>query len=140
MAFLFPGQGAQHIGMARGLYDTEPVFRETFDRCAAGFAGELGLDLKAEIFDGASLEPTDLAQPALFTVEYALAQLILSYGVSPTALAGHSIGELVAATVAGCSTWTPRSRRSPPAHVLCMQHPRVPWWQWPPARPTSPPT
>lgn len=101
VAFLFPGQGAQHIGMARGLYDTEPVFRETFDRCAAGFAGELGLDLKAEIFDGASLEPTDLAQPALFTVEYALAQLILSYGVSPTALAGHSIGELVAATVAG---------------------------------------
>ena len=101
VAFLFPGQGAQHIGMARGLYDTEPVFRDIFDRCAAGFAAELGVDLKSEVFDGTSLEPTDLAQPALFTVEYALAQLVMSYGVTPTALAGHSIGELVAATVAG---------------------------------------
>ena len=79
MAFLFPGQGAQHVGMARGLYDTEPVFRENFDRCAAGFAEELGIDLKAEVFDGrGSLEPTDLAQPALFAVEYALAQLVMS--------------------------------------------------------------
>ncbi len=101
-AFLFPGQGAQHVGMARGLYDTEPVFRENFDRCAAGFGDELGIDLKSEVFDEAGgLEPTDLAQPALFAVEYALAQLVMSYGVTPTALAGHSIGELVAATVAG---------------------------------------
>ena len=101
VAFMFPGQGSQHVGMARGLYDSEPVFREIFDRCAAGFAAELGIDLKLEVFEGTSLEPTDLAQPALFSVEYALAQLIISYGVSPGALAGHSIGELVAATVAG---------------------------------------
>ena len=101
VAFLFPGQGAQHVGMARGLYDTESVFRETFDRCATGFAEELGIDLSAEVFDGATLESTDLAQPALFAVEYALAQLTMSYGVTPAALAGHSIGELVAATVAG---------------------------------------
>jgi phthiocerol/phenolphthiocerol synthesis type-I polyketide synthase E len=101
VAFLFPGQGAQHVGMARGLYDTEPLFRENFDQCAAGFAQELGIDLKAEVFDGAGLEPTDLAQPALFAVEYALAQLVMSYGVTPAALAGHSIGEIVAATVAG---------------------------------------
>jgi len=111
-AFLFPGQGAQHVGMARGLYDTEPVFRENFDRCAAGFGDELGIDLKAEVFgtggqersdsgSGRGLEPTDLAQPALFAVEYALAELVMSYGVTPTALAGHSIGELVAATLAG---------------------------------------
>ena len=112
-AFVFPGQGAQHVGMARGLYDTEPVFRENFDRCAAGFGDELGIDLKAEVFEGnggqersdsgkgRGLEPTDLAQPALFAVEYALAQLVMSYGVTPTALAGHSIGELVAAAVAG---------------------------------------
>jgi phthiocerol/phenolphthiocerol synthesis type-I polyketide synthase E len=100
-AFLFPGQGAQHAGMARGLYDTEPVFRENFDRCAAGFGEELGVDLKAEVFEGANLEPTDLAQPALFAVEYSLAQLVMSYGVTPTALAGHSIGELVAAALAG---------------------------------------
>ena len=101
VAFMFPGQGSQHVGMARGLYDSEPVFREILDRCAAGFAAELGIDLKLEVFEGTSLEPTDLAQPALFSVEYALAQLIISYGVSPGALAGHSIGELVAATVAG---------------------------------------
>ena len=101
VAFLFPGQGAQHVGMARDLYDTESVFRETFDRCTAGFAEELGIDLSAEVFDGATLESTDLAQPALFAVEYALAQLTMSYGVTPAALAGHSIGELVAATVAG---------------------------------------
>ena len=103
VVFLFPGQGAQHVGMARGLYESEPVFAEHFDQCAAAFADELGIDLRAEVFDGAgrSLERTDRAQPALFTVEYALAKLIGSYGVRPAALAGHSIGEYVAATVAG---------------------------------------
>jgi phthiocerol/phenolphthiocerol synthesis type-I polyketide synthase E len=103
VVFLFPGQGAQHIGMARGLYDSEPVFAEHFDRCATGFSEELGIDLRAEIFDGIgrNLERTDRTQPALFTVEYALAKLIDTYGVRPDALAGHSIGEYVAATIAG---------------------------------------
>ena len=112
-AFVFPGQGSQHVGMARGLYDTEPEFRSVFDQCAAGFGAELGIDLTAEVLElggrelsdsgrgGASLESTELAQPALFGVEYALARLTMSYGVAPTALVGHSIGELVAATVAG---------------------------------------
>ncbi len=101
--FLFPGQGAQHIGMARGLYDAEPVFAEHFDQCAAGFGEELGIDLRAEIFEGTArnLERTDRTQPALFTVEYALAKLIETYGVRPGALAGHSIGEYVAGTIAG---------------------------------------
>ncbi len=103
VVFLFPGQGAQHIGMARGLYDHEPVFAEHFDRCAAGFGEELGIDLRAEIFEGTArnLERTDRTQPALFAVEYALAKLIESYGVRPAALAGHSIGEYVAGTIAG---------------------------------------
>jgi phthiocerol/phenolphthiocerol synthesis type-I polyketide synthase E len=103
VVFLFPGQGAQHIGMARGLYDHEPVFAEHFDQCAAGFGDELGVDLRAEIFEGTSrnLERTDRTQPALFTVEYALAKLIESYGVRPAALAGHSIGEYVAGAIAG---------------------------------------
>lgn len=103
VAFLFPGQGAQHIGMARGLYESGPVFAQHFDQCAAAFDEELGIDLRAEVFEGAArnLERTDRAQPALFAVEYALAKLIESYGVRPAALAGHSIGEYVAATVAG---------------------------------------
>src|SRR6202012_1119602 len=103
VAFLFPGQGAQHIGMARGLYDQEPVFAEHFDQCAAGFGEELGIDLRAEIFEGTArnLERTDRTPPALFTVESALAKLIESYGVRPAALAGHSIGEYVAGTIAG---------------------------------------
>jgi phthiocerol/phenolphthiocerol synthesis type-I polyketide synthase E len=103
VAFVFPGQGAQHIGMARGLHECEPVFAEHFDVCAAAFGEEMGFDLRAEVFDGAgrNLERTDRAQPALFAVEYALAKLVESYGVRAAVLAGHSIGEYVAATVAG---------------------------------------
>ncbi len=103
IVFVFPGQGAQYIGMARGLHECEPVFREHFDACAAAFGAEMGFDLRAEVFDGTgrNLERTDRAQPALFAVEYALAKLIESYGVRPAALAGHSIGEWVAATLAG---------------------------------------
>ena len=103
VAFLFPGQGSQHIGMARGLHDSEPVFARHFDECATAFSDEMGYDLRAEIFDGVgrNLEHTDRAQPALFTVEYALAKLIQSYGVTPSVMAGHSIGEYPAATLAG---------------------------------------
>ena len=103
VVFLFPGQGAQHAGMARGLYESEQVFKEHFDMCSEGFLDELGIDLRAEVFDGPgpNLARTDHAQPALFAVEYALATLIESYGVHASALAGHSIGEYVAATLAG---------------------------------------
>ncbi|MGD9619479.1 MAG: type I polyketide synthase [Mycolicibacterium sp.] len=103
VAFLFPGQGSQHIGMARGLHDNEPVFAKHFDECATAFSDEMGYDLRAEIFDGVgrNLEHTDRAQPALFTVEYALAKLIQSYGIAPSIMAGHSIGEYPAATLAG---------------------------------------
>ena len=95
--------GAQHVGMARGPYECEPVFREHFDARAAAFGEEMGFDLRAEVFDGVArnLERTDRAQPALFAVEYALAKLAESYGIRPAALAGHSIGEYAAATLAG---------------------------------------
>ena len=103
VVFLFPGQGAQHVEMARGLYESEPVFTENFDKCADGFVQELGFDLRKELFDatGSDLERTDRAQPALFAVEYALGQLVRAYGVEAAAYAGHSIGEYVAATMAG---------------------------------------
>ncbi|MGV0742698.1 beta-ketoacyl synthase N-terminal-like domain-containing protein [Mycolicibacterium sp. XJ870] len=103
VVFLFPGQGAQHAEMARGLYETERVFTESFDRCADGFRDELDIDLRTELFGAtdSNLERTDRAQPALFAVEYALGKLIESYGVRAGAYAGHSIGEYAAATLAG---------------------------------------
>jgi amino acid adenylation domain-containing protein len=109
VAFLFPGQGAQHVGMARETYREEPVFREQLDRCAEILRPRLGLDLRDVIFPAPggeaaaaeALEGTALAQPALFAVEYSLARLWESRGVRPAAMLGHSIGEYVAAALAG---------------------------------------
>jgi amino acid adenylation domain-containing protein/thioester reductase-like protein len=95
VAFLLSGQGSQHAGMAHGLYDSEPAFREAFDRCQE----ILGLDLLGASDD--ELRQTDLTQPTLFAVEYALARLWMDWGVRPQALIGHSVGELVAACLAG---------------------------------------
>src|SRR5262249_10095826 len=97
VAFLFPGQGSQRADMASGLLAGEPVFREAFDRCASILKPLLDLDLS----DDAKLRHTALAQPALFAVEYATARLLTSWGVAPSAMAGHSIGEYVAACLAG---------------------------------------
>ena len=103
VAFLFSGQGSQHAGMARGLYEGEPVFRRELDRCAEILQPHLGLDLRELLFasPGVALERTELAQPALFAVEHALARLWMSWGVRPQAMLGHSLGEYVAACVAG---------------------------------------
>ncbi|GIH80216.1 SDR family NAD(P)-dependent oxidoreductase [Planobispora longispora] len=109
VAWLFSGQGAQYAGMGAGLYRTEPVFREAVDECAALLRDELGLDLRDLLFpaDGEReaaderLRQTALTQPALFTIEYALTRLWRSWGVEPDGMIGHSIGEYVAATVAG---------------------------------------
>lgn len=102
-AFLFPGQGAQYPSMTREIYESEPVFRDEVDRCAAVLAGSHGLDLKALLFsaDDVTLAQTANAQPALYAVEYALARLLGSVGVEPAAMAGHSVGEYVAAALAG---------------------------------------
>jgi len=106
IAFLFTGQGAQHIGMARSLYETQPVFREALDRCDAHLKTIWPHGLIDVIFGDADepaarLNDTTYTQPALFAVEYALAQLWASWGVRPFAVAGHSLGEITAACVAG---------------------------------------
>jgi acyl transferase domain-containing protein/acyl carrier protein len=101
--FLFPGQGAQYPGMAAGLYASEPVFRAEIDACAAVLRESAGLDLHALMTgaDADTLSQTRHAQPVLFAVEYALARTLIEAGVAPTAMAGHSVGEYVAATLAG---------------------------------------
>jgi acyl transferase domain-containing protein len=103
LVFLFPGQGAQYGGMARQLFETEPVVRATLERCDAILGRELDRSLLDIIFDPdeRTLESMAYAQPALFAVEYALAELWRSWGVKPAAVLGHSAGELVAACVAG---------------------------------------
>ncbi len=109
VVFMFTGQGAQHIDMAKGLYETEPLFKQTIDQCAEIMAAA-GVDLLSLLYPTAQAQETKrpgrihqtaYAQPALFAVEYALAQLWLSWGIQPRAMIGHSIGEYVAACVAG---------------------------------------
>ncbi|MGW5049594.1 SDR family NAD(P)-dependent oxidoreductase [Actinokineospora sp. NPDC004072] len=104
VAFLFSGQSTQYPGMGAALYRRYPQFRAAFDECDALFAEHLGRSVR-EIAFGEGEEPDEVhqtryTQPALFCLEYALAQLWLSWGVRPSALIGHSIGEVVAAAVA----------------------------------------
>ena len=109
--FLFPGQGAQYVRMGLELYQAEPVFRAQVDRCAALLVDHLGLDLREVLYSRddseavrQELNQTWLAQPALFVTEYALSQLLISWGVNPQSMIGHSIGEYVAACLAGVFT------------------------------------
>jgi acyl transferase domain-containing protein len=107
VVFMFPGQGAQHTRMARETYRAETVFREQVDRCSELLRPHLGLDLREVIFAeedadaGLRLQQTSLAQPALFVIEYALAQLWQHWGIRPQAMIGHSLGEYSAASLAG---------------------------------------
>lgn len=109
VVFMFPGQGAQHIGMARELYEGEPEFRRHMDECASRLRPQMDSDLLELIYPAAGeseraagrLAQPALTLPALFTIEYALAQLWLSWGIEPRALIGHSFGEYGAACVAG---------------------------------------
>lgn len=103
VVFMFPGQGAQYPGMGRGLHAREPVFRAALDECVELLAGELGFDLRERLFSDAAdaLLDTGVTQPATFAIEYALARLWMSLGLVPRLLIGHSVGEFVAAVLAG---------------------------------------
>ncbi|HYW06407.1 MAG TPA: type I polyketide synthase, partial [Longimicrobium sp.] len=125
VAFMFPGVGDQYPQMARGLYDGEPVFRAEVDRCAEILRRHLGRDLRDVLFPGDApaeaggidlrrmlgrgeadadaerLDRTELAHPAVFVLEYALARMWMALGVTPEAVIGHSLGEYAAACIAG---------------------------------------
>ena len=109
VVFMFSGQGAQYVNMAQELYQCEVTFADQVDRCCELLKPYLGLDLRQVLYPSSEqlaeaserLQQTALTQPALFVIEYALAQLWMEWGVRPSALIGHSIGEYVAATVAG---------------------------------------
>jgi amino acid adenylation domain-containing protein len=109
VAFLFPGQGSQYVNMGRGLYQSEPVVRQAIDACSEILREPLGEDLRGVLFASpgteteaqAKLQQTRYTQPALFVVEYALAMWWQSLGVRPVGMLGHSVGEFVAAHLAG---------------------------------------
>jgi len=111
IAFMFPGQGAQFLQMGKSLYEHETVYRKAVDECAELLTNFIEEDIRSIIFSDTDtvetrekLKNTKYAQPALFVTEYALAKLWKSWGIQPTVVCGHSIGEFVAAHMAGVFT------------------------------------
>ena len=121
IAFQFSGQGSQFVGMGRELYEAEPVYRDAIDACCELALELLGLDLRTLLFGAedaaaaAQLQATRYAQPAIFITEFALAKLWQTWGIVPEAVVGHSLGEYVAATVAGVFSWEQALR------IVCLR-------------------
>ncbi|MFZ5989470.1 MAG: amino acid adenylation domain-containing protein [Bacillota bacterium] len=109
IVFMFPGQGSQHIRMAKSIYESEPVFKKYVDKGAEVLKPLMGLDIRDILFPidekaeeaKQALTRTNITQPVLFVIEYALSCLWMSWGIKPNALVGHSIGEYAAACLAG---------------------------------------
>jgi acyl transferase domain-containing protein/acyl carrier protein/ribosomal protein S18 acetylase RimI-like enzyme len=108
IAFLFTGQGSQYVDMARELATSEPSFRDALAECGRILAGELDTPLEEILYPSAAagrghalINDTAYTQPALFAVEYALARMLQHWGIQPSAVIGHSVGEYVAACIAG---------------------------------------
>ncbi len=111
VGFLFPGQGSQFLDMGKSLYESEAVYRDAVDTCSELLKNDLKLDIRDIIFPKKKsqetedrLKDTQFTQPALFVTEYALSQLWMHWGLKPNVLCGHSIGEFVAAHLAGVLT------------------------------------
>lgn len=138
VVFMFTGQGAQYVSMGRGLYETEATFREQVDLCAELLQTYLGLDIRDVLYPSSEnvdeaaeqLKQTHITQPALFVIEYALAKLWMEWGVRPSAMIGHSIGEYAAACIAGIfnledalmlvATRSRLMQQSPPGAMLAV--------------------
>ncbi|MBD2515130.1 SDR family oxidoreductase [Nostoc sp. FACHB-973] len=109
VVFMFSGQGSQYVNMGRELYENETIFREQVDYCCKLLKPYLEIDLRTVLYPSEEevleatqkLQQTAITQPALFVIEYAMAKLWMAWGVSPEVMIGHSIGEYVAATIAG---------------------------------------
>lgn len=109
VVFLFPGQGSQYVNMGKDLYQSEEVFRTEVDRCSQILQPHLGMDLREILYPEvgkeeeaqALLTQTRYTQPALFVIEYAMAKQWMAWGIEPESMLGHSVGEYVAATLAG---------------------------------------
>ncbi|MEM7345625.1 MAG: beta-ketoacyl synthase N-terminal-like domain-containing protein, partial [Chloroflexota bacterium] len=105
IAFLYTGQGAQYVGMGQQLYETEPIFRDTLDQCDQILRPYLDKPLFDVLYSATSpIDETIYTQPALFALEYALTKVWNAWGIEPDLLMGHSVGEYVAACIAGAFT------------------------------------